>query len=129
MTDSGIWVARARAIANAIAYLAVWLVAIELIALGAAGLVAAIDHQPGTAARAELTWAGDQAIEPALNAATANLVSLGSDVDRLGVLGRGALAALASSQWDDLDSAVNDGGVLVLQIRAETDRLRTAVLA
>ena len=40
-----------------------------VLALGAAGIVATMAHQPGTAARAELTYAGDAALEPGLASA------------------------------------------------------------
>ena len=126
VTDRGV---RLQAILEAIAYRAVWLVTIELIALGAAGIVAGIDHQPGTPARAELTWAGDESIRPTIAAATADLAALASDVDRLGVLGRGALAALAASQLDELDRAIGDGGAIVIQVRDRAGRLRNALLA
>lgn len=126
MTDRAV---RAQAILTAIAYRAVWLVTIELIALGAAGIVAAIDHQAGTSARAELTWAGDEAIRPTIASATTDLATLALDVDRLGVLGRGALAALAASQLDELDRAIGDGGALVIQLRDRAGRLRNTLLA
>ena len=35
----------------------VWIVCALLIALGTAGIVSAMEHQPGSASRAELTWA------------------------------------------------------------------------
>jgi hypothetical protein len=67
--------------------------------------------------RPELTWAGDEAIRPGLDAATTDLEAMTADIDRLGGLGRGALAALAGSKWDVLDAAVADGAVLVAAIR------------
>ena len=39
-----------------------WLVAAVAVALGAAGLVAAIDHLPGGTGRPELTWTADRAV-------------------------------------------------------------------
>ena len=43
-----------------------WLLAAFTIAAGGAGVVAVVSHQPGTAAREELTWGADQAIRPGL---------------------------------------------------------------
>lgn len=100
-----------------------------LLAFGSAGLIASIDHLPGAASRPELTWAGDQAIRPGLDAATTDLQAMSADVDRLGELGRGALAALAGSNWDVLDSTIADGAVLVRGIRDRTDRLRARLIA
>jgi len=120
---------RFRTLVGSIAWWAAWLVVVELIALGAAGLVSGLNHQPGTPARAELTYAGDAAIEPGLGAATSDVEKLSDDVDELGALGRGALASLAASKWDDLDAAVDDGAALVLGIRDESSRLRTRLLS
>src|SRR3954468_4802785 len=119
---------RLRTLIGAIAWWAAWLIAVELIALGAAGLAAGVDHEPGTAARAELTYAGDSAIRPGLDAATADVEKLSDDVDRLGALGRGALALITASQWDELGAATGDGGALVLSIRDHGNRLRTRIL-
>lgn len=100
-----------------------------LLAFGSAGLITAVDHLPVASARPELTWAGDEAIRPGLDAATTDLEAMTQDIDRLGELGRGALAALAGSKWDILDSAVANGGVLVSGIRDRTDALRSRLLA
>ena len=51
-----------------------WLAAALLIALGGAGIIAARNHLPGTSARPELTWTGDQAAVPAMDAATDQLL-------------------------------------------------------
>jgi stage V sporulation protein SpoVS len=100
-----------------------------LLALGSAGLITAVDRLPGAATRPELTWPGDEAIRPGLDAATTDLEAMTKDIDRLGELGRGALAALASSKWDLLDSTVADGAVLVSGIRDRTVALRARLLA
>src|SRR3954469_382189 len=121
--------ARLRTLVGAILWWAAWLIVIELIALGAAGLVAGLEHQPGTPARAELTYAGDSTIAPALDSATADVEKLSTDVDRLGEIGRGALASLAASNWDRLNAEIGDGGALVLGIRDESNGLRTRLLA
>jgi hypothetical protein len=100
-----------------------------LLAFGSAGLITAADHLPVASARPELTWAGDEAIRPGLDAATTDLEAMTQDIDRLGELGRGALAALAGSKWDVLDSTVANGALLVSGIRDRTDALRSRLLA
>jgi hypothetical protein len=100
-----------------------------LLAFGSAGLINSVDHLPGLSTRPELTWAGDEAIRPGLDAVTTDLEAMTADIDRLGVLGRGALAALAGSKWDVLDAAVADGAVLVGTIRDRTNALRARLVA
>jgi hypothetical protein len=100
-----------------------------LLAFGSAGLISSADHLPGTSARAELTWAGDEAIRPGLDAAMSDLEAMASDLDRLSVLGRGAIAALAGSKWDVLDSTIADGGVLVSGLRDRANELRARLIA
>lgn len=105
------------------------LVVFVLLSLGLAGLVTGIDHLPGTGARPELTWAADEAIRPGLDAAARDLAAATADVDDLGRLGRGALAALAASKWDVLDSTIEQGTVLVARIRDRSDALRTRLIS
>jgi hypothetical protein len=99
-----------------------------VLAFGSAGLVTSADHLPGPSTRPELTWAGDQAIRPGLDAATRDIGGLTKDLDSLGVLGRGALAALAGNQWDLLDSTIDRGAQLVLAIRDRATALRTSLM-
>src|SRR5256714_5731585 len=100
-----------------------------LLAFGLAGLITSVDHLPGPSPRPELRWAGDQAIRPGLDAATKDLEAMTGDIDHLGLLGRGALAALAGSKWSVLDSAIANGAVLVGGIRDRTDALRARLIA
>ena len=106
----------------------VWLLAAAVIAVGGAGLVAATTNQPGTAARAELTQAGDAAADVALDAAQADLTTLAADVERLGDLGRGALTAMVSSDFAALDTAVEAGEVLARGIDERSRDLRERLL-
>jgi len=78
------------------AFAVAWLALAVVIALGAAGIVTALDHLPGSSGRPELTWTADRAIEPELDAASADLVALADAVGVLGEEGRGALAALVA---------------------------------
>ena len=91
------------------AFTVVWLLIVAVIAVGAAGLVAAMAHQPGTASRAELTLEGDQTAAPRLAEVQGDLANLATDVKQLGELGRGALGALVAVDPTALDSAVADG--------------------
>lgn len=104
-------------------------IVLVLLAFGLAGLITSVDHLPGSSTRPELTWAGDQAIRPGLDAATNDLEAMTGDIDRLGLLGRGALAALAGSKWSVLDSTIANGAVLVSGIRDRTAALRARLIA
>ena len=101
-----------------------WLLASVLIALGAAGIVTVANPSPSSAGRAELTWAGDRAIAPALDAATGDLQEIAGDVERLGLEGRAALATLVATDIDGLMAAVGRGSVLVDAIADGTSVLR-----
>jgi hypothetical protein len=102
----------------------VWLLIVAVVSVGGAGLVAAMANQPATPARAELTADGDAAAAPALAAALGELTDLTAEVDRLGELGRGALAALVSSDFKTLDAAVADGQTLARQIDSHSAAIR-----
>ncbi len=105
-----------------------WLLIAAVLALGGAGIVAGGEHLPG-AARPELTWAADRAIAPGLAAARADLVRISGEVDRLGQLGRDALAALTRQDLAALASAIDDGSALVAQVDRESQALRTRLEA
>lgn len=106
-----------------------WLVAAVLISLGAAGIVTVANPTPSSAQRAELTWAGDRAIAPALDAATADLQQIAADVEQLGLEGRAALASLVATDVDGLTAAVDRGAVLVDEIADATSALRGQLAA
>jgi hypothetical protein len=118
----------AATLAPRIGFGLVALVLITTLALGSAGLITAIDHLPGDA-RPELTWGADQAARPGLDAATRDLGSMSADVENLGRLGRGALAALAGSEWDVLDSTIDEGTELVRAIRDRGDAIQASLIA
>jgi hypothetical protein len=108
-------------------FAAAWLVGAGLIAFGAAGVVAGVDHAPGTSARPEVTWAGDQAVRPGLVAATADLEQLSAEADRLAVLARGALAAITARDRGLLEATLGNGSVLVGGIQLRVAGIRTEV--
>jgi hypothetical protein len=98
----------------------VWLFVMTLVAFGSAGIVAGIDHPPGTPARAELTWTYDRAIEPELETSAAQLRDLAVQLEKLGTLARGSLAAIAADKTETLDQALADGTALLAQIDETT---------
>jgi hypothetical protein len=114
-------------VAQKVALGVVWLLIVAVIAVGGAGLVAAAANQPGSAGRAELSEVGDAQAAIALHDAQAELTDLAADVDRLGELGRGALTALVSSDFADLDTAVADGRELARTIDERSAALREQV--
>jgi len=87
----------------------VWLLVAVLVALGGAGVVAAMNHVPGTAARAELTWAADEAAKAKLNEATDRLEALSNEVERLGSAAREALAAVSTGDPSRVTDAISAG--------------------
>jgi hypothetical protein len=112
-----------------VALAAGWLVVAALVSLGAAGIVGALAHIPGTPSRAELTYPGDKAIEPGLKSAESSLQALAGDVRHLSDLGRGALTALVRGDVDALSTSVADGQQLTLQIDAQAKQIREELAA
>lgn len=108
---------------------AAWLTIIVVIALGAAGIVGAMDHPPGSVARAELTAAGDAQVRPLLDAAETKLSALADQVDALGAQARGALAAMNGSDPTAGDAAIASGDALVTDIIVRTATLRIELAA
>jgi hypothetical protein len=110
-----------------------WMLAAVVIALGAAGLVAALDHLPGGTGRAELTWAADRTVADDLDAASAELVALADAVGVLGGHGRTALAALvgrdASALAVALDAGTSQLDVIDAAVARLADRLASIPLA
>ena len=104
-----------------------WIVIALFISLGAAGVVAAMTHMPGTVARAELTWAGDTAVAPALDAATADLEELSAQVDELGSTARRALTQVVEGDLSELQDTIAAGTVLLRTVQARTTNLETSL--
>ena len=113
-----------RALARRVLTSLVWLALVVAIALGGAGLVTGADHQPGTAARPELTYSNDAAVTAALDVATADLQALVDQVAALGVQARGALAALNGTETSTVDAAIAEGNRLLDGMLAQTSVIR-----
>jgi tetratricopeptide (TPR) repeat protein len=118
---------RATARSRDVGLAALWIAAAALVALGAAGLVAAVGASPGTPGRAELTWAGDRAIAPHLEAATVLAERLSAEVDDLGTAGRVALAALVARDRDLLARTLAEGSRIAVAVEAAASQLRSEV--
>ena len=101
-----------------------WFVCALLLSFGTAGIVSGMAHQPGTAARNELTWSADQRLLPGLTTAAADMGTLTQDVDALGDLGTRALLAVNDGATSQLVAAIDDGDTVLTEIETETTGLR-----
>ena len=115
--------------ARAVALAAIWLVVAVLVSLGGAGIVAGVGGAPGSSARPELTWRGDDAITPGLAASTKDLGTLVSEVDGLAATARGAITALIATDRSLLSASVDGGTKQLIAIEATTEALRSRLMA
>ncbi len=106
-----------------------WLAVAALIALGSAGVISAMQHQPGSTDRAELTYEGDLAAGPALDAATDELKTLADAVDVLGSTARQALAAVVAGDGDGLQALIAGGTAQLAAVGRAAGDYRAAVAA
>ena len=104
-----------------------WLVAAALLAFGSAGIVAATSPEPGRPARADLTWAADQAARRELDGARADLQALADDVEGLGQVARGAIAALSAHDGALLQTAIDDGTARAAAIESDAVAIQTSL--
>ena len=100
-----------------------WLVVAIVVALGAAGLVAALDHLPGGTGRPELTWTADRAVAGDLDAVSADLSALADGVGVLGGHGRTALSALVGRDSPGLAAALDAGAAQLDVVDAAAARV------
>ena len=105
----------------------IWVAIIVIISLGAAGLVTALDHPPGSPGRTDFTAPGDAEVIPQLDAAEAAFAALADQVDALSTEARAALAALNGADPTNSDAAVENGDHLVSGIITRTALLRRAL--
>lgn len=115
-----------RPIARVLAAVA-WLAVAAVVAFGGAGVVAAMNHVPSTAARPELTWAGDLAATAALDVATDRLQALTAATDALGSTGRQALATVTSGNTGQLNALVSVGTLQARTVDADAAALGDAL--
>lgn len=106
-----------------------WVVAVLAIALGAAGIVTAMEAQPPGGSRPELTTRGDARASAALDEVEAALRPVAADVDALGTEARGALAALNGTDLATVEAAVERGDALVDSIRSGSAAVQAALAA
>ena len=106
-----------------------WVAIVLVLSLGAAGIVATMTNQPGTDARAEVTYAGDASFAPGLADATTELGKLSDEVTQLSDLGRTALGYLAAGNGDQLDATVAQGEVLSQTIDSHAASIRKQLQA
>jgi hypothetical protein len=108
---------------------AIWVVAAIVIALGAAGLVAAMQPGPDRPVVPGLVYANDAAVATRLDAVEADLQALADDVDALGSKARGALAAMINGTPDTVDAAIAQGDALLAGIAAKSKAIRADLAA
>ena len=87
-----------------------WTILLALLAVSGAGLAESTWHPPGSPVRAELTWAGDSAIDARLDVATVELQRISDDVEELATQAKAALQEVASTDPTRLRSALVRGG-------------------
>jgi hypothetical protein len=104
-----------------------WLVLAALIALGGAGIVASMDHVPGSASRPELTYQGDAAAEPALAAATTELEQLAEDMEAFGITARLALAQVVAGSVDGLGDSIATGTLELAAVTRQAEALEAGI--
>ena len=105
----------------------IWVAIIVIISLGAAGLVTALDHPPGSPGRTDFTAPGDAEVIPQLDTAEAAFAALADQVDALSSEARAALAALNGADPTASAAAIENGDHLVSGIIARTALLRRAL--
>jgi alkylhydroperoxidase/carboxymuconolactone decarboxylase family protein YurZ len=105
------------AVARSVFVRLAWLVVAAAVALGGAGIVAAMHHVPGSDARAELTWAGDAQAAPVLDDVTARLQQVSDDVDTLGSTARQALAAVVAGDAERVNETIAAGSLQLASVK------------
>jgi hypothetical protein len=105
----------------------VWTVLFAVLAAGGAGLLGQAWHAPGSPARAELTYAGDSALDARLDVGTQQLTEIAAEVEKLAAEARIALEEVASADPTRLREAVQRGGQAATTIEAATATLRASL--
>jgi hypothetical protein len=116
-------VSHMRSVVGAVIY---FLIAV-VIALGAAGLVSALDHPPGSSGRTDISTPKDAEVTARLDAAETDLNALADQVDALGTTARSALSALNGADATAGEADIEHGDQLVSGIITRTKLLREAL--
>jgi hypothetical protein len=103
----------------------VWGIIAAALALGGAGLVAQLSHPPGGASRAELTYAGDQALGAQISQAAVELRSIEKKVETLAADARSALEAVGGADAATIRAALDKGGKTASAITGAVRQLRS----
>jgi hypothetical protein len=104
-----------------------WTLLAAAVALGAAGLVSQLGHQPGGPQRAELTWSGDAALKARLDDATNQLADISANVDRMADAAKAALGSIQSVDPADLQTNLEKGNGAAVLITQATTELRSSL--
>jgi hypothetical protein len=112
-----------RQIALAIA----WLVAVIVIAFGAAGIVAGMDAAATTGSYPWQTARDDGPVVKQLDSIASQLEDVSLELDALGVQARGALSALVANDQTRAATALETGDALVSDIREQSLRIGLAL--
>jgi hypothetical protein len=105
----------------------VWTVLFAVLAAGGAGLLGQAWHAPGSPVRAELTYAGDAALDARLDAGTQQLTAIAAEVEKLAAESRIALEEVANSDPTRLREALQRGGQAAATIESATAALRNSL--
>ncbi len=105
----------------------VWTVLFAVLAAGGAGLLGQAWHAPGSPARAELTYAGDAALDARLDVGTQELTEIAAEVEKLAADARIALEEVANDDPTRLREALQRGAQAAATIEAATATLRDSL--
>src|SRR6476661_6245180 len=114
---------RLRSVVGALIYFLI----VVVIALGAAGLVTALDHPPGSTGRTDISTPKDAEVTARLDAAETNLNALADQVEALGLTARSALSSLNGADAAAGEADIEHGDQLVSGIIERTKLLREAL--
>ena len=114
---------RLRPVLGAVIYFLI----VVVIALGAAGLVTALDHPPGSSGRTDFNAPDDAEVTTRLDAAETDLNALAGQVEALGTTARSALSSLNGADAAAGQADIEKGDQLVSGIVARTRLLREAL--
>ncbi len=97
-----------------------WLVAVIVIAFGAAGIVAGMDAPATTGSYPWQTARDDVPVNRQLDSIASQLDDVSAEMDALGVQARGALSALVANDPTSAATALQTGDALVEDIRGQS---------